>query len=330
VILYSSGPAAVRRGEFAPFPGVRSRIRAIPYAGFEFSGADPWKGEYRRKTEEIAVVAGPASPERWEDALAGAPAGSLLIGPVVEAEPVYGAARAALEAAQMAGRGSVVIEAVCDPRALPGGEDVVWVAVWRSDAEEEFWRRAGEFRGNGTCGVALPLIPGWTTEPGFLRHFVSLADAGGLDFAAPFEVSLDGFSRSAIHADFAERFPERADSYFDDLHHRDWSDEIARARSTFAELTHAAGISARAPLPRGQRDFESNLRAREALEAEADRIGEPRASVLRSASRRIEDFGRDLAELARRGNGRLLFPPESVEWGLIEEAIGAGEAAAGR
>jgi hypothetical protein len=326
MIQFSSGPAVVRRGEFAPFPGVRSRIRAIPYAGLELPGVDPWKGEYRRKIGGMEVAAGPIGEGRWEEAFAGAPAGSILVGPIAECEPVYGTARAVLGAVSAAGRGAVIVDSLCDGRVLPGGEEFVWIAVWRGGGDEEFWKRAREARENGRAGVALPLIPGWTTEPEFLRNFLDRAMSAGIEFAAPFEISLDGVSRSAIHADFSERFPERADSYFDDLHHRDWSDVIARVRSSFAEQARAAGISARAPLPRGRREFEANLRAQEALDAEADRIGEPSASILWSASRRIEDFGRDLAELAKRGNGRLLFSPDSREWRLIEEAIGVASA----
>ena len=327
MILFSTGPAAVRRGEFAPFPGVRSRVRAIPYAGLDLPGADPWRGAYRKTAEENDAVAGPDSAEQWEEALAGAPAGSVLVGPVAACEPVYRAAAAALEAVRESGRGAVVVDCLCDPAALPGGRDVVRVSVWRADADEEFWARAGESRGEGRAGVALPLIPGWTAEPEFVRDFLDRSREARLDFAAPFEIEPDGFSRSAIHADFGARFPERSDSFFDELHHRDWSDELARARPAFAEAARAAGIAARVPLPRGRRDFESNLLARGALESEADRVGEPGASVLRSAARRIEDFGRDLAELAREGNGRLLISPRSREWRVVEEAIGAERAA---
>ncbi len=89
----------------------------------------------------------------------------------------------------------------------------------------------------------------------------------------------------------------------------------------FRELAREAGLSDRAPIPRGRGDLEANLRAREALESEADRLGEPKASLLRSAARRIEDFGRDLGELARQGNSRLLFSPESLEWRIVERAL---------
>jgi hypothetical protein len=326
MILFSTGPAAVRRGEFAPFPGVRSRIRMVPYAGLDLSGADPWKGGYRRAAEEIEVAAGPDSAESWEETLFAVPPGSVLIGPIAACEKVYGAGAAAIEAARHSGRGSVVVDSFCDARDLPGGPDVVFLAVWRAGEEARLWDRL-EARGEGKAGVALPLIPGWTAEPEFLRSFLARVRAARLDFAAPFEIALDGYSRSAIHADFSSRFPERSDAYFDELHHRDWSDELARARLGFAEEARAAGVPARVPLPRGRRDFEANLRAREALDAEADRSSEPEASVLRSAARRIEDFGRDLAELARQGNSRLLVSPGTREWRVVEEAIGEPKAA---
>ena len=325
--IFSTGPAAVRRGEFAPFPGVRSRIRLIPYADLALPGADPWRGGYRKAAEEDEIVAGPGSAEPWEEALAGAPAGCVLVGPVAECEPVYGAAGAALKAAGASGRGAVLVDVLCDPGALPAGPDVVRVTVWRGDEGEKFFERAVESRGEGKAGVALPLIPGWTAEPGFLRDFLARARSAGADFAAAFEVEADGRSRAAMHADFAARFPDRSDAYFDVLHHRDGRPEIARARQVFAEEAGASGLSVRVPLPRGRADFEANLRAREALESEADRIGDPGASALRSASRRIEDFGRDLGELAREGNVRILLPPESREWALVEEALGPEKAA---
>jgi hypothetical protein len=321
---FSTGPAVVRRGEFTPFPGVRSRVRSIPFPGLELSGADPWKGGYRKTSGDQDVSAGPESEPRWEEALAGAPSGCVLVGPVAECEPVYGSASAALRAARSAGRGAVVVDALCDPRDLDllvGGEDLVWVAVWR-EGDEGFWTRAERAREKGRSGVALPLIPGWTAESSFLRVFLARARAAGVEFAAGFEVPLDGASRAAIHSDFAAKFPDRADDYFDELHHRDASAAAAGAWTTFAREAETAGIPVRAPLPRGRADFEANLRAREALEFEADRLGEPSASVLRAASRRIEDFDRDLADLAKRGNGRLLFPPESREWRIIENAIG--------
>ncbi len=321
MIQFSSGPAVVRRGELASFPGVRSRTRAVPFAGLELPGADPWKGGYRKAPAAIDVSPGPASVEIWEETLAGAPAGCVLVGPVADCESVYGSAAAALRAVSSAGRGAVVVDAFCEAEALPSGEEFVWVSVWR-DRDDEFWKRAEVARSRGRSGVALPLIPGWTTESAFLRDFLDRGRDAGVEFATVFELPLDGASRAAVHSDFAAAFPDLADSYFDELHHRDGSGSVERGRAAFAVLAGAAGISSRVPLPRGRRDFEANLRARELLESEADRLGEPVASLLRSASRRIEDFGKDLSELARQGNGRLLFPPESREWRLIEEAIG--------
>ncbi len=325
MILYSTGPAAVRRGEFAPFPGVRSRTRMIPYVGLDLPGADPWKGGYRKAAEEIEVAAGPDSAERWEETLFAAPPGSVLIGPIAACEKVYGAGAAAIEAARDSGRGSVVVDSLCGFRDLPDGPDVVRIATWRASEDESLWGRL-DSRREGKAGVALPLIPGWTAEREFLRAFLARVREARLDFVAPFEIVPDGYSRSAIHSDFAARFPERSDSYFDELHHRDWADELPRARLAFAEEAGAAGLAARVPLPRGRRDFEANLRAREALDAEADRSGEPEASVLRSAARRIEDFGRDLAELARQGNMRLLVSPGTREWRVVDETIGEPKA----
>jgi hypothetical protein len=245
---------------------------------------------------------------------------------VPESEAIYGAGRAALEATRASGRGSVVIDAACGAEDLPDGDDVVWISVWRKDDE----RALASGRGGSPerRGIALALIPGWTARPEFLRDFLPRCRSRGLGFAVPLEMSLDGYSRSAIHADFAALYPDRADVYFDRLHHRDAASEIAEARAAFEEIASAVGISARAPMPRGTADYDSNLRAREALEREADRCGEPRASLLRGASRRIEDFGRDVGELARQGNSRLLFPAGSPEWPVVEQALGIAPAEA--
>ncbi len=325
MILFSAGPSVVRRGEFAPFPGVRSRLRMVPYVGLDLPGADPWKGVYRKAADEIEVAAGSDSLERWEESLFGAPPGSVLIGPIAACEKVYGAGAAAIEAARQSGRGSIVVDPLCGAGELPDGPDVVRIALWRAGEGESLWDRF-DSPGEGKAGVALPMIPGWTAEPEFLGAFFARARAARFDFAAPFEIAPDGYSRSAIHGDFAALFPEKADSYFDKLHHRDWALDLARARLAFAEGARAAGLDARVPLPRGRRDFEANLRAREALDSEADRSAEPEASVLRSAARRIEDFGRDLAELSRQGNLRLLVSPGTREWRVVEEALGEPKA----
>ena len=66
---------------------------------------------------------------------------------------------------------------------------------------------------------------------GVSKQFGATLALHRVDFAVAFEVSLDGYSRSAIHADFSSFFPERADSYFDDLHHRDGSREVAAGRA---------------------------------------------------------------------------------------------------
>ncbi|MGH9440802.1 MAG: hypothetical protein ACRD16_00850 [Thermoanaerobaculia bacterium] len=330
MIVYANGPAAGRRGEFAPLPGVRSRVRAIPYPGLELPGADLWRGGYLRERKDTEVLAGPDSAEAWREVFAGAPPGCVLIGPVADVEPVYGAARAALAAAREAGRGAVIVDDRCEPDRLCDGPDVVRILVWRSEEGAGFWERAAGGRRGGKSGVALPLIPGWTGEPSFVRDFLARARSAGLDFVAPLEIDPDGHSRAAIHADFTERFPGDADSFFDRLHHRDWAPESARALAAFADEARAAGVPPRAPLPRGRGDYEANLLAREALEREADRTGEPGASSLRGAARRIEDLGRDLEELTRQGNGRLVLAPRSREWAIVEEAIGAKTAAQGR
>lgn len=326
IVFENAGGAPCRRGEYAPLRGVSGRVRAIPYAGHEPAGADPWSGSYRAMGQEGRIGVASDSPAAWAEALRTAPAGTILLGPVPEAEAVYGAAAAAIEAAGSLGRGVVVIDAAVPLSACDiARRDLVAVAVWRCGEEERLWRGASARQGGLRLGVALPLLPGWTAEASFIGEFLRRCRDEGFDFAVPMEIEGDGPSRAAVHGDFSRLFPDRGMSYFDRIHHGDWPGAVREAKRRFEETAAALGVLTRVPRPRGAADFESNLRAIEGLEQEADQSDEPRASRLRRAVRLIEDLGRDLDALAREGNGRLLFPPDSPEWRLIELALGASQ-----
>ncbi len=325
MIVYDGpGPAAVRRGEFHPFNGARSRTRAIPYPGFD-DGPDPWRGQYRRPAE-VESRPGPPGSAAWKEALANAPPGRVLVGPMTEAEPVYGAGTAAIEAAEALGHAVVAIEAagIAGPFSFAGSA-VARVVVWEPDRDaEKLWTSFGS-RG-GRAGVALPLIPGWTGEETFLARFFSAAAAHGARFVVPFPVSGDGGSRAAIHADFARIHPGDADAFFDAIHHRDWEEGMRRARERFAAVAVRARLPTRVPALAGRADFAANARLIEIFETEAERVEEPRASRLLAAARRLEDFGRDVAEIAREGNLRLLWAPDSPEGRTAAASLG-GETA---
>jgi hypothetical protein len=69
----------------------------------------------------------------------------------------------------------------------------------------------------------------------------------------------------------------------------------------------------------GRAEFSGNSRLIEAIEIAAETAGEPRASGLLAAARRLEDLGRDVEEIARDGNLRLLFTPDSPEGRIAGE-----------
>ncbi|HET7453321.1 MAG TPA: hypothetical protein VFL12_11295, partial [Thermoanaerobaculia bacterium] len=296
IVHEGSAPATVRRGEFQPFPGARARLRGLAYPGFDPAGADPWRGSYRR-AEEASVSAGPGAPEPWIEAFDRAPAGKILIGPVPPAESVYGAAAAAVAAIRQLGRSAVLVETAERPEDdVPAGPDLARVVVWDgAGTDDGFWR--GFRRGAAPAGVALPWIPGWTGEERFLEDFFGAARLAGAVFAAGFSLAGDGASRAAIHADYARRDPGGADAFFDAIHHRDWGIGTREARARFLEAAARAGLPPRVPPLVGAREFEANARLAEALDTEADEADEPRASALRAAARRVEDFGRDVGDL---------------------------------
>jgi hypothetical protein len=240
---------------------------------------------------------------------------------VAPAELVYGSAAAAVAAVRRLGRSAVLFETVRRERdEIAPGKDLARILVWDGTLPSaEFWRA---FRGGPPAGVALPLIPGWTGEEDFLGEFFEQAAKAEAAFAAGFALSGDGPSRAAIHADFARRHPGRADAFFEAIHHRDWEAGTRRAAARFRAAAGRSGLSDRVPLLVGAGDHEPNVRLMDAFEEEARNAGEPRASALLAAARRVEDLGRDVADLEREGNLRLLWPPDSPEARVARAVLG--------
>jgi hypothetical protein len=284
----------------------------VPYPGFEAAGADPWTGRYRRD-DEIVTTAGPSEIDAWSEGLLHVSPGKILVGTIAESESVYGAGAAAVEAARRRGHAIVWIEtAAAEGGAVPAGGDLARVVLWDPALEPTPFWEAFERR-PPPSGVALPLIPGWTAEEEFLTGFFASALAARAMFAVPFEISADGPSRAAIHSDFARLHPDSADSFFHAIHHKDWDSGVAKARDRFRALSQSTELSSRVPTIFGRSDFEANVRVVDALEREADAADEPLASRLLAAARRLEDLGRDLTEIGREGNIRLLWPSDSFE-----------------
>jgi hypothetical protein len=160
MIVYGGPVAALaRRGEFHPFPGARSRCRAIPYPGFETESGDPWKGTYGGALE-IETGVGPADSSDWSEAIARAAPGKVLVGTSAPAEEVYGATAAAVAAARAAGRSVVLVETVESRTDAAPGPDLARVVLW--EAAADFWSRYA--RRPEASGVAVP-PPEWTERP---------------------------------------------------------------------------------------------------------------------------------------------------------------------
>jgi hypothetical protein len=310
--------AVVRRGEFTPLPGVHARVRAIPCPGWELPGADPWRGGYRRAGRFATGRAGPSDPEPWIESLRSSPAGIILVGPSPEVDREPSAARAAIAALRVLGRGAVLIDVPFSGEFPEAGSDLVFVHVWRFGEEAALWGRLRTLAPHFRAGVALPVIPGWTGEGDFLAAFLSRARDEGARFAVPLDIADSGVSRAAIHADFATAFPGGADSYFDLLHHGDWDALLAPARAQFPSMAQRLGLSPRVPRPVGRADFALNSRLIEELESRAETSGEALAARLRGAARRVEDFGRDLSGLVAEGNLRLLFSAGTPERAVLD------------
>jgi hypothetical protein len=169
--------------------------------------------------------------------------------------------------------------------------------------------------------VAVAVIPGWTGTPEFLERTAASARAAGARFLAPFELGGDGPSRAAIHSAYAALEPRDADAFFDAIHHRDWSRGTRESVGHLRRAAADAGLPARVPAIAGAAEFSGNARLIEAIEIAAETAGEPRASDLLAAARRLEDLGRDVEEIARDGNLRLLFPPDSPEGRIAGETF---------
>lgn len=309
MIVYGGpAPASVRRGEFLPFPGARARCRAIPYPGFEAGGGDPWRGTYERPGD-VETGVGPGDAASWGAAIGRVLPGKVLVGTAAPAEAVYGAAAAAVAAARELGRSVILVETVDARTAAAPGPDLARVVPW--EAAPDFWTRFARRR--EPSGVALPLVPAWTGTEEFLGRTLAAAGGAGALFVSPFELAGDGASRASIHADYSAFRPEESDAFFDAIHHRDWERGTREARANLRRSAAAAGLPSRVPAIAGPGEYSGNARLVEAFEIAAESAGEPRASDFLAAARRLEELGHDVEEVARDGNLRLLWPPDSPE-----------------
>lgn len=306
----ASSPA-VRAGE-AVVAGRRLAGRLLPYGAETGSGPrfDPVERRFVLSTPEPAVHAGPFREAAWSEALARVPAGPVLVGPPSPGEPVWGAYRAAAEAAASGGRPVYLLDP--DPVTLAGGgAPAVALCSWRPGRPASAFPGLAAAREAGLPAAALfPLLPGWTAEDEALEALAEAASRGGAAALCALVPCADGEGRRAIVEARAGVEPEAADRFFEMIHHGDWAERLASRLAAARSAAKRRGLAALPPRPAGRGQPAGNAAAAAALEerAELGDPGEHRAALLHAAVRWIDESGRDLAAVAREGNFERIFP----------------------
>jgi len=323
IVFTEAGAATVRHGE-VHLGGRRAAARAIPYAGeaappsFRF---DPLELRFLALREEGSVAAGPCDVEAWRAALAAAPAGPVAVGPCSASEAIYGAYRAAAEGALASGRGVYLIDP--EPEGLPAGADGAAVAVagWRPGSLPPVLAAATSM--GIAAGLALPAIPGWTSDRAVLEPLLDGALRAGARFLCALAPAWDGPARRAAVEARASVDPASSESFFEHIHHAASQGAIGRALSAVRAACAERRLPSIPPRPRGRSEPPANARAAALLEegavrAEAD---EHRAAMMHAAVRWIDETGRDLAPVVAEGNFRRVFPFGASLAAEVEAAI---------
>ncbi len=317
-IFEAASSPAVRSGEF-DLGGRRVAVRALAYAGeagpprFRF---DPLGRALVARSSSGTLVAGPSDPAEWTAAFARAPAGPALIeGAAFSGEGVRGSYRAAAEGSIASGRGTYLLDP--SDEGLPPSASAragarppaVALFAWapERDVNTDGLQRARERE--VVAGIAVPLIPSWTSEEEPLDRILGLAAASGAVFALPIAPAGDAESRRlAVDARTAVE-PEALESFFDAAHHRAWETDFPDAMRRFRRSAARAGISVLPPRPASPIEPRANAQAADRLESgAAGESDEHRASRLHAAVRWIDAFARDLAPVVRDGNFLRVFP----------------------
>jgi hypothetical protein len=314
VILFERSAApAVRAGEFE-VASRRIAARAFPYAGevgasrFRF---DPAERRFLARSADGIVLAGPHEAEPWRTALLRGPSGPVLVGPCSTGEEVQGAYRAAAEGARSSGRAVYLLDP--EPSGLPEQEPgVAFTAL--------FVRFPGLESSDGGFEAALargipsgwifPFVPGWTALPDFLEGLVARAAAAGARFLAPLPLADDGQSRRLAVEAATAAAPEHEEGLFERVHHGASAQELGEARQLLREACAREGLDLLPPRPVGLHEPKANASAAACLEEKAQESSENehRAALLHAAARWIDEWGRDLAPIAREGNLPKVFP----------------------
>ncbi len=310
MIVYERGEPLVRTAE-AEVAGRRIAACAVPYEGeagppaFRF---DPISRTVHGRPARGTVAAGPADPAAWRLAIQRAPAGPVLVGPGGAAESVRGALAAAAEGARSAGRAVYLLEP--EPESLPEPPGAAFTVLFCGVPDEPLWRRLEACAARLPSGLLLPVLPGWTSEPEFLRDTVSQAARAGARFVSGLTLRGDGESRRRVVEARAAVEPGCEESYFGRVHHGDWAEESDRALAALEAAARARGLAVRPPRPRGDAEPAGNAAASARLEelADSESVSEHRAALLRAAVRWLDERGRDLAPVVAEGNFRKIFP----------------------
>ncbi len=323
IVFESAGAPAVRAGE-ALVAGRRLAGRLLPYGPEgERLRFDPVERRFVVPRPEPVLAAGPADPERWQEALGRLPAGPVLVGPSSTAEAMRGSYRAAVEAALRAGRAVYLLDP--EEEGIPPGAGVaaVVLASWRPGRPAAAFPALGAARAAGLRAAAVfPLIPGWTGESEALEALAGAARDGAAAALTAIAPALDGEGRRDIVEARAAAESDPGERFFELVHHGALEERLASLAVAARTAAERRGMASLPPRPAGRGERRANATASARLEERADLPGtaEHRAAQLLAAVRWIDDSTRDLAAVAREGNFRKVFP-------FGEEAAEAAEAA---
>ncbi|MEO8190547.1 MAG: hypothetical protein ABI682_09395 [Acidobacteriota bacterium] len=318
MILYEDAASpALRPGEH-DLGGRRVSVRAFSCLGeighprYRF---DPVERRFVARRASGTVSAGPAAPAAWTSAFARLPDGPVAVEGASREEEVRGSYLAAAAGAFDAGRGAYLL----DPPdaglpAAPGtraGEAPPRVAIftWRpGQALDPAAISAARLR-DIPCGVAWPVIPGWTAEEEVFGPWLEEARAAGATFAlALAPPGTPEFRRHAVEARACVD-PAAAEAFFDVMHHTPWDSAVAAGLQSAADEVRRLGLSPMPPRPAAPSEPVGNWRAASRLEEAASRCpDEHRAARLHAAVRWIDGCGRDLGAIHREGNFSRAFP----------------------
>lgn len=312
ILFERSATPSVRSGEFE-VASRRIAARAFPYAGevgpsrFRF---DPVERRFLSRAADGTVLAGPHEAGAWRTALLRGPSGPVLVGPCSTGEEIQGAYLAAAEGARSSGRAVYLLDP--EPSGLPEKPGAVFTAL--------FVRFPGLQASNEALEAALargipsgwifPFVPGWTAEPDAVEDLVANAAAVGASFLSLLPLADDGQSRRLAVEAASAAAPERAEGFFERVHHGGSPAELRQARDRFREACAREGLELVPPRPVGLHEPAANAAAAARLEekAQASSENEHRAALLHAAARWIDESGRDLAPIAREGNLPKVFP----------------------